>query len=319
MEKARRTAGGVEAEFQFAEILDRPDGPLDLHERADLLLAGVGEDRLELGFEHRLGRFQANLRRLGEIAVDGHFIDPRHLGDRLAKLRPDPALGMKEADQQLFVDDTVVGVQIGTGGQEDPRRPHLPQQPREGDLHALRLLGLARIAVGEEGAAAGGQVSVGIAQEVQPLGREAEDRKRLLGFLRADGRDRVALLDVAVAHAAVGHHRGVDLGPFGDSHLEDQTAAKHNIVVVRRHEEPAFRQPPPIVKKFRDAGSRQQPARRAAGISDRGRHAVGLLRLTADKFIADLAGPLGLVEVDSQADAGLHEDFQPARSCKTLQ
>ena len=77
--------------------------------------------------QHGVGRFHANLRRLGKIAIDGHFIDPRHFGDRLAQFRPDPALGVKEADEHLFVDDAVVGVQIGAGGQEDPVRPHLPQ------------------------------------------------------------------------------------------------------------------------------------------------------------------------------------------------
>ena len=112
----------------------------------------------------------------------------------------------------------------------------------------------------KKAAAACGQATVGIAQEVQLLGREAEDRERLLGFLGADGRDRFALLDVAVAHAAVGHDGGVDLGPFGDSHLEDQAAAEHDVVVVRRHEEPTFRRPPPVVKDFRDEGGRQQPA-----------------------------------------------------------
>ena len=73
------------------------------------------------------------------------------------------------------------------------------------------------------------------------------------------------LLDAAIAHAAVGRDRGVDLRPRRDARLENQAAADHDVVVVGRHEEPAFRRAPPFVEDLCNAGSLQQPAGRAAG------------------------------------------------------
>jgi hypothetical protein len=58
----------------------------------------------------------------------------------------------------------------------------------------------------------------------------------------------MALLEAAEAHAAVGHDRSVDLGPLGNPDLEDQPGADHDIVVVRRDEEPAFGRPAPVVE-----------------------------------------------------------------------
>ena len=121
-------------EMQLADILDWPHVAMHLHDRFDLLLAGVGADGVEFHFEHGRRRFNANLRRAGEIAVYRIFIDLRHLGDRLAKLGPDVALGVEQADEHFLVDDAMVGMQIAAGGQEYPVGANLPQGVGEGSF-----------------------------------------------------------------------------------------------------------------------------------------------------------------------------------------
>ena len=236
--------GAVEVEPQLVEVLDRPDVALNRHDQLDLVLAGVGRNRVELGFQHLRRAFDANLRRLGEIAVAGELVDRRHFGDRLAKLGPDVALGVKQADQHLLVDDLMVGVQVGAGGQEDAVRPDLPQGVREGVLHPAGPFDLGRGADGGEVAAAeGAQVAVGAPDEPQAVGRQTENPIGLLGFRPADLDDIAALLEVAIAHPAVGDDDGMNGGPLGQAGLERQPCADGHVVIVWRDEHPALGRP----------------------------------------------------------------------------
>ena len=135
--------------------------------------------------------------RLGEIAIDGELVDARNLGDRLAQLRPDVALGVKQADEQLLVDDPVVGVQIGAGREEDPRGTNLPHHVGEGILQADAPFDLGREAVWARDAVRGlrpGRRRDSRGTASGPAARPRISNERLASAMRTR-RNRLALFE----------------------------------------------------------------------------------------------------------------------------